>query len=169
MAFDVKSFRRALGTFATGVAVMTVAGRDGASDVGITVNSFTSVSLNPPLILVCLDRASRHAARFVTGEEFVVNVLNQEQGATSIHFAMSATQETWTGLAVTRTAAGTPVIGDCLAHLTCRLVAVHEGGDHDILVARVEELEWRRDGHPLLYFRGCYGRLGDIFVPSADR
>lgn len=168
MAIDVKSFRRALGCFATGIAVVTVAGREGAPDVGITINSFTSVSLEPPLILFCLAQTSRHAPRFVAGRRFGVNLLGQDQGSLSIRFAGSATQDTWEGVDITRSEDGTPVLGGGLAHLVCRVDTVHVGGDHHIVVAEVEQFDWTKDGNPLLYFRGAYGKLGEFFVPTTS-
>ncbi|MEI8395479.1 MAG: flavin reductase family protein [Rhodospirillaceae bacterium] len=166
MAFDVKSFRRALGCFATGITVVTAAGPEGAGDIGITVNSFTSLSLDPPLILFCLGRSSRHLGCFESGREFVVNMLSRGQEAVSSRFAVSSTQREWAGVPVRRTESGTPMVGDCLAWLRCRVSAIHEGGDHLILVGAVEAVEMADRGEPLLYFRGRYENLARSFEPA---
>ena len=159
MAIDQRSFRNALGCFATGIAVVTVFDQGEDGPFGITVNSVASVSLEPPLVLFCLARASRHYARVVGCREFVVNILAEDQRRYSAHFATPATQHQWREVAADLTAAGTPVLAGSLAHLVCRLEAVHDGGDHGIVVGRVIELDWRPEGRPLLYCRGRYGRL----------
>ncbi len=168
MSFDVKTFRRALGCFATGITVITVAaGDDGSEPLGVTINSFASVSLEPPLVLFCLGRASRVYRGFTTGRAFAVNVLAEDQGPLSMHFASSDQQRRWIGVAISRHEDGIPLLAGCLAHLHCATEAIHHGGDHAIVVGRVLSLDWRADGHPLLYVRGRYGRVGDLFVPAA--
>jgi len=159
MSIDPRSFRNALGCFATGVAVVTVRPEGAGEPFGITVNSVASVSLEPPLVLFCLARASRHYQRVVTCREFVINVLAEDQREHSAHFASSATQEQWRAVAADVTAAGTPVLAGALATLVCLPEAVHDGGDHGIVLGRVTELDWRPEGRPLLYIRGRYGRL----------
>ena len=159
MSIDPRSFRNALGCFATGIAVVTVCPETGEAAFGITVNSVASVSLEPPLVLFCLAHGARHYRRVAACREFVINILAEEQRAHSGHFATSATQESWAGIAADLTAAGTPVLAGALATLVCSLEAVHPGGDHGIVVGRVKELTWRPEGRPLVYIRGRYGRL----------
>ena len=164
MTIDPRSFRNALGCFATGIAVVTVR-PEGGEAVGITVNSVASVSLAPPLVLFCLSTVSNHY-RTVTGcREFVLTILAEDQRAYSARFATPATQSAWDQVPADVTAAGTPVPAGGLAHLVCSLEAVHDGGDHSIIVGRVRELDWRPEGRPLLYFRGRYGRLEEDVQP----
>jgi flavin reductase (DIM6/NTAB) family NADH-FMN oxidoreductase RutF len=166
MSFDVKTFRRALGCFATGITVVTAAAGDGGEPFGVTINSFTSVSLEPPLVLFCLGRASRLYQGFTATRTFAVNVLADDQAPLSMHFATPDSQRRWTGVAAHYHDDGTPVLAGGLAHLYCTTEAIHDGGDHVIVVGRVRSLDWR-EGHPLLYVRGRYGRLGELFVPLA--
>ncbi|MEI6557477.1 MAG: flavin reductase family protein [Rhodospirillaceae bacterium] len=159
MSIDPRSFRNALGCFATGIAVVTVRPEGGDGPFGITVNSVASVSLEPPLVLFCLARASRHYQEVTACREFVLNILAEDQRDASSRFASPATQGQWREVAADLTAAGTPVLAGALAHLVCLRETVHDGGDHGIVVGRVVELDWRPEGRPLLYVRGRYGRL----------
>ncbi len=154
---DARTFRDALGCFATGVTVVTAIDSDGVP-IGLTANSFTSVSLDPPLLLVCIANSSGSAAILRGADHFAVNVLQIGQQPTSNRFA---------GKGEDRFAAtpweigefGTPVLVGSLGSFECARDAVHEGGDHFILVGRVLKaiFEPRRD--PLLYFRGKYRKL----------
>ena len=166
MSFDVKSFRRALGCFATGITVVTTAGKAGEPGFGITVNSLTSVSLEPPLVLFCLQRSSRYFEALTETAEFGVTILAETQAPLSMHFATSATQSEWTGLEVVHTDLGTPLPAAYLGQLVCRRHAVHDGGDHAIVVGEVTSFVAHPEAPPLLYFRGRYGRLGELFVPG---
>ena len=168
MSFDVKTFRRALGCFATGITVVTAANAEGGPALGITINSFTSLSLDPPLVLFCLGRNSLLYRGFTGAAEYAINILAEDQGPLSTHFSGPATQRNWGTIAVTHTAAGTPLLAGCVGHLVCTAEAVHDGGDHVIMVGRVQSLDWQAEGHPLLYFRGRYARLGELFVPLAS-
>ena len=159
MSIDPGSFRNALGCFATGIAVATLRPEGGDAPFGITVNSVASVSLEPPLVLFCLARASRHYQAVAACREFVLNILAEDQRQLSAHFASSTSQSQWQGVPADVTAAGTPVLAGTLTHLVCSLEAVHDGGDHGIVVGRVTALDWRPEGRPLLYIRGRYGRL----------
>ena len=165
MSFDVKTFRRALGCFATGITVVTAVGQERGPGFGITINSFTSLSLDPPLVLFCLGRNSLLYEGFTTVAEFAINVLAEDQGPLSMHFSNPTTQRSWQAIGATATAAGTPLLDGCTAHLVCSPEAIHDGGDHVIVVGRVQSLDWQPEGRPLLYFRGRYGRLGELFVP----
>lgn len=154
---DARTFRDALGCFATGVTIVTALTEDG-TPIGLTANSFTSVSLDPPLLLVCIANNAGSAAVLQQAERFAVNVLQIGQQPTSNRFAGRGEDR----FAATPWAIGefeTPVLTGSLASFECARNAVHEGGDHFILVGRVLKamFEPRRD--PLLYFRGKYRRL----------
>jgi len=154
---DARTFRDALGCFATGVTVVTAMCPDG-SPVGLTANSFTSVSLDPPLLLVCIANSAGSAPFLRDAERFAVNVLQIGQQPTSNRFAGKG--EDRFGLTPWEVGEyGTPVLTGSLSSFECARDAVHDGGDHFILVGRVLKaiFEPRRD--PLLYFRGKYRKL----------
>lgn len=156
MTFDQRAFRNALGRFATGVTVMTTRDADGVP-VGVTVNSFSSVSLDPPLVLFCLDRSATCLRSFIASARFAVNVLGEDQHEISRRFSGPRTDR-WTGIGFDSGVSGSPLLHGCLANLDCTLVATHDGGDHVILVGRVEQLN-ETVGRPLLYYSGGYARL----------
>ncbi len=154
---DARTFRDALGCFATGVTVVTAMCPDG-SPIGLTANSFTSVSLDPPLLLVCIANGAGSAPFLRDAERFAVNVLQIGQQPTSNRFAGKG--EDRFGLTPWEVGEyGTPVLTGSLSSFECARDAVHDGGDHFILVGRVLKaiFEPRRD--PLLYFRGKYRKL----------
>ncbi|MEQ8964604.1 MAG: flavin reductase family protein [Azospirillaceae bacterium] len=157
-AIDPDSFRAAMGQFVTGVTVATADGPDGP--VGITVNSLTSVSLSPPLILFCLDRGARTRPVFEAAPGFAVNMLTADQQSVSRRFARNPAD--WDGLEVRTGTSGAPIIAGALAAMDCLTEAIHDGGDHIILVGRVVGVE-RADGDPapLVYHRGGYRRLAE--------
>lgn len=156
MSFSSLEFRAALGQFATGVAVVTCPG-DGQGPVGITINSLTSVSLEPPLVLWCLDKASDRERVLTTCTSFVVNVLSKSQEALSARFA-AVGQHDFSGIEFTAAETGAPILPGTLAHLECSVTARHEGGDHWIIVGHVDRLQ-TNGGDPLLYFGGGYRGL----------
>lgn len=155
MSLDTREFRNALGCFATGIVVVTAGppGRERA----ITVNSFTSVSLDPPLILWCIAKASRRYDVFTTADAFTVSVLGEEGRGISDAIAGSADGDLG-GVATEPCRTGAPAIAGALAAFSCHREALHDGGDHVIIVGRVEALRFR-DGAPLVFFRGRYGTL----------
>ena len=159
-SFSSRDFRNALGCFATGITVMTTCGPDGRL-VGITVNSFASVSLDPPLISFCLDRNALSLDSFLGSTHFVVNVLGEDQEALSAAFARSSAGDKFGGLRFEVGANGCPLLADCLSHLECAREAAHEAGDHLIVIGRVVRLAQRAEGKPLLYFRGRYAKLSE--------
>lgn len=159
MTIDSRAFRNALGCFATGITVITTVEPDG-TPVGVTVNSFSSVSLDPPLVLFCLGRASQSLAAFESAGAYAVNILADDQQDLSNRFANRNLQERWDGVAAERGVTGVPLLKGCLATIECDLDKMLDGGDHVILVGRVRRLESREDGKPLLYFRGGYKELG---------
>ncbi|CAA9380223.1 MAG: Nitrilotriacetate monooxygenase component B [uncultured Pyrinomonadaceae bacterium] len=149
-------FRRALGRFASGVTVVTA--RDASGRLhGITVSAFCSVSLEPPLILVCIDKnTGSHYALAETGS-FVVNILRQDQQYVSDRFA-SYLPDKFEAVGYDLGIDDLPVLEDALANLECRLVNSHDGGDHTIFVGQIERATIG-DGEPLVYFHGNYRKL----------
>lgn len=157
MSFDQRAFRDTLGCFATGVCVASATGRDGTS-VGLTVNSFTSVSLDPPLVLFCLDNRSESLPLFLEAQGFGLSILAAEQKGLSNNFAKAPPALRWFDVPAFKGQGGAPLIDGALATLDCTRHAIHEGGDHTILVGRVLGFT-NRAGAPLLYFRGGYAAL----------
>jgi flavin reductase (DIM6/NTAB) family NADH-FMN oxidoreductase RutF len=161
MTISQADFRKAMGSFATGVTVITV---DHEGEVhGMTANAFTSVSLDPLLVLVCVDRRARTHAHLHAKKRFGVNVLAEDQRAISEYYALaSATHQNAEQEAEARfdrTNHGTPVLHGALAYLECRLHSAQDAGDHTIFIAEVEDVVVR-EGNPLLYFRGGYRKIG---------
>lgn len=155
---DVRQFRDALGAFATGVTVITT--RDAAGrDVGRTANSFSSVSLSPPMVLWSLARSSASHAAFHDATHFAVHVLSAKQVDLSARFA-GKTEDKFAGLTVSRGVAGIPLLDGCTARFECRTEHRYDGGDHVIFVAEV--LGFSRDpAPPLLFHSGRYGGLAE--------
>lgn len=155
-ASDERSLRRALGRFATGVTVVTCRDRQG-HPCGITVNSFSSVSLAPPLILWNIARVSNSFAAFVDAPHFVVNVLAEHQHELAVHFARSD-HTLFDGIDWQDNAAGVPVLPGSIATFACRRYAIYPGGDHDIVVGEVTDLA-TAPGAPLLFHDGRYAAV----------
>ena len=155
---DPSHFRRVMGHFAAGVAVVTTL-RDDGRPAGLTVSAVASVSLEPTLVLVCVDRASE-SHRSVSGSGvFAVNVLEEGEGETlARRFGTSNSDDKFTGVAFHAERTGAPVLDASLAWLDCRVQGAHEAGDHTIFVGEVEAAE-TREGTPLVYYRGGYGRF----------
>ena len=148
-AVDPKELRRCLGNFATGVAVVTTRSND--KDQGITVNSFTSLSLDPPLVLWCLARKSRTYAAFAETEHFIVNILSVDQVPVSNRFAFRSDEDFPADVSFTRGIGSAPLLDGTCAHFQCRKTAVFEGGDHVILVGEV--IEFAGSDRPGLVYR----------------
>jgi flavin reductase (DIM6/NTAB) family NADH-FMN oxidoreductase RutF len=155
--FDTRTFREACGDFTTGVTVITAEGPAG-QHVGFTANSFSSVSLDPPLVLFSLGRAATCLPSFESAGHFAINILAEEQRHLAQRFADPAGDK-WHGVAFARSETGPPVLDGVLASLECRTEAVLDGGDHRIFIGRVVRLT-RRAGRPLLFARGAYHALG---------
>lgn len=155
MAIDSGTFRQVLGTFATGVTVVTTPHEDHVH--GMTANAFTSVSLDPPLVLVSIDkRASMHALLPATGV-FGVSVLRADQEDISTHFAGRRSEAVDAALSYD-VLDGVPVLADCVSRLACRLWATYDGGDHTLYVGEVLSLSLH-EGDPLLYYRSKYRQI----------
>jgi flavin reductase (DIM6/NTAB) family NADH-FMN oxidoreductase RutF len=150
-------FRRTLSHFASGVTVITTCDRDGRP-TGLTASAFTSVSLDPPLILVCVDNKAQSYPALREGKMFAVNILCLEQEAVSRRFATTKIDNKFEGVPFTLSSLGLPLLDNALAHLECSTVNVHLEGDHTIFVGRVEGVATGL-GVPLVYFRGRYDRL----------
>jgi flavin reductase (DIM6/NTAB) family NADH-FMN oxidoreductase RutF len=157
MSFDTRAFRQALGCFPTGVAVVTTA-EPGCDHKGITVNSFTSVSLDPPLVLWCIDRKSDRFSTFTKAKCYTISLLGTVHEDVSSRLAKQGAH-TLNGIDLIETRLGPPALADALAFFECESEAVHQGGDHAILVGRVVRFAKREAGAPLLFFQGRYGAL----------
>jgi flavin reductase (DIM6/NTAB) family NADH-FMN oxidoreductase RutF len=162
MALNPSEFRHAMGCFATGVTIITL---DLEGEVhGMTANAFASVSLDPPLVLVCVDHTTRTHAHLHTKKRFGINVLCEDQRAISEYYARPERThdraEAETGARFDRTQHATPMLHGALAYLECRLHSVQAAGDHTIFIAEVEDVVVH-DGNPLLFFRGRYRGVGE--------
>ena len=153
---DADAFRSALGRFASGVTVLTTCGPNG-TDHGMTASAFCSVSLDPPLILVCVEKVATMHDSIVSCSHFAVNVLAQTQEQIARRFA-EVEGDRFQGIGFSRGAHSIPVIDDALAVLHCRRTTTYAGGDHTIVIGEVESATWR-DDKPLLYYRGGYAGL----------
>ncbi len=154
--FDAKELRRVMGLFATGVTVITT--RDGSGRLyGLTANAVTSLSLAPPLLLICVDKKAESHPHFLDSKCFIVNILSEHQGELSTRFAKSGGDK-FTGVAYQLGRLGTPVLDGTLGHVECRIVETHEGGDHVIHIGAVEHAEFR-GGAPLIFFQGKYRQV----------
>jgi len=154
---DPRTLRDALGCFATGVTVVTCLNAEG-EPAGLTVNSFTSVSLDPPLLLVCLAKSAVSASALVQAPNFAVNVLQTRQQPASIRFS-TRDEDRFGATPWSCGEAGAPILADSLGVFECERYGVHDGGDHHILVGRVVKASFDASLDPLLYFRGRYRRL----------
>ncbi|MFN4185625.1 MAG: flavin reductase family protein [Hyphomonas sp.] len=154
---DARTLRDALGCFATGVTIMTA--KDGTGQpVGLTANSFTSVSLDPPLLLACIAKSSASSEVFQMAEHFAVNVLHIGQQPASVRFSRRD-EDRFGATPWEQGLNETPVLTGSLATFECSRYAVHDGGDHIILIGQVERARFEPRRDPLLYFRGKYRRL----------
>jgi flavin reductase (DIM6/NTAB) family NADH-FMN oxidoreductase RutF len=152
---DTRSLRNVLGCYATGVAIITARSAADAH-IGVTVNSFASVSLDPPLILFSLALTANVLSSFQKSDSFVVNILSQGQQALSNMFARPSTAS-WTDAHYSHAANGCALFVGSLAQLECRKHSVLEGGDHLIFLCEVMKFHLRETADPLLFYRGAYG------------
>ena len=158
MSIDQTTFKKVLGRFATGITVVTSLTED-KTPVGLTVNAFTSLSLDPPLVLFCLDKRTASIDAFNKGNGFALNMLNEDQQDLSVIFS-TKTEERFAKVDHEFWDTGVPILKGCLANLECIIDAVHEGGDHLIIVGQVERLHQSDSAKPLLYFNGNYAQIG---------
>ena len=155
MTVDPMTYRQAAGMFATGVLVVTT-GNNGQFRA-VTVNSFTSVSLDPTLLLFCLDNRSRTLPMVQESGSFTANVLRDDQEHISRMFASSKSEASIDDVQYDLGVVGTPTISGCLAHFHCRVVDTHVAGDHTIVIGQVEDATFGEPGRPLIFYRGKYG------------
>ena len=165
MAADPNDFKAALGRFASGVTVVTIGGEE---DHGMTASAFCSLSLDPPLVLVCVKNGNATHGKLLESSGFGVNLLGRDQVDLSNRFAgwgFPPDQDKWADLEIHRgTVSGAPLIGGALAHLDCTLYGTRDGGDHTIFIGHVENAEGFGDRDsldPLLYFAGNYRGIGE--------
>lgn len=155
---DSRSFRQLMGCFATGITVVTALDPQG-KPIGLTVNSLTSVSLNPLLVLFCIDKKAQVYPIFKQSKSFAINMLSENQQDVSQHFAdfrhHPKPPKLWD-----KPQQGCPILRQTLGWMVCRKKAVYKGGDHDIFMGEVTKL-YKRSGQkdPLLYFHGRYRRI----------
>ena len=155
---DQSEFRRVIGHFAAGVTVVTTCREDGSA-AGLTVSAVSSLSLDPTLLLVCVDQASDTLPFLERAGYFAVNVLEEGKGETlARRFAGGGAEEKFRGVAWRPERTGAPVLDEALAWMDCRVTAVVPGGDHIIFVGEVLAAD-AREGTPLLYYRGGFGRF----------
>lgn len=152
-AGNARQLRDAFGRFATGVTVVTASGDDGP--VGIVVNSFSSVSLDPALVLWSPAKTSRRFRYFEAAQHYAIHVLSAEQAELCQGFSQNA--HAFEGIAHQVNANGVPLIEDCLARFECTKTATYDGGDHIIVVGRVDQAEMR-DGDALTFYAGKFGQ-----------
>jgi flavin reductase (DIM6/NTAB) family NADH-FMN oxidoreductase RutF len=157
MTIDPDSYRSVLGRFASGITVVTTRDAEGR-DVGMTVSAFCSVSLEPPLIQVCVDRAASLHGALSQSKAFGVSILAAEQEALSRRFATAESTRRFDGIGYRRGESGVVLLDDALAHLECRMATSHDAGDHTIFIGEVEAASARSE-RPLLYYRGGYAQL----------
>lgn len=156
-SFSNRDFRNVMGCFATGVTVVTTCGAAGEL-VGMTANSFSAVSLQPPLVLFCIDRGANCFAVFEAADSFAVNILTAEQTNISAIFSSNDDDRfAKVGSHIGRT--GAPILEQALATIECTVHARYDGGDHEIVLGHVRQMHMRQDQQPLLYYAGSYGTL----------
>ena len=158
MPIERNELRRVMGHFATGVTVITTISKQGAP-FGLTANAFMSVSLEPPLLLISVDRKAESFPHFEESKVFTVNILRDDQESISRRFAVSGGNK-FEGVAYHVGGNGVPILEGTLAHVECRVYAAHDGGDHILYLGEIQEAE-TREGKPLLFYRGGYRAISD--------
>jgi 3-hydroxy-9,10-secoandrosta-1,3,5(10)-triene-9,17-dione monooxygenase reductase component len=156
LAPDDAAMRTVLGHFATGVAIITAI--EGGEPVGMACNSFTSVSLDPPLVLFCAAKASSTWPRIQAATKWAANILNEDGEQVCRVFAQKGADR-FAQVAHTLGRSGSPLLEDAIAYIDCETVAEHDAGDHILVVGKVLELGYAPEGKPLLFYRGGYGRF----------
>jgi 3-hydroxy-9,10-secoandrosta-1,3,5(10)-triene-9,17-dione monooxygenase reductase component len=159
VVLTAEEFKRAMAQFASGVTIVTTWDAE-RQPTGLTASAFTSVSLDPPLVLVCVAHSAQSYPALRAAPRFAVNVLAAGQEPLSNRFATSTNgAEKFAGVAFHPGQLGLPLIDDAVAQIECATVHAYPGGDHTIFVGRVEACTCRPEAEPLLYFRGRYGRV----------
>ncbi|WP_050929727.1 flavin reductase family protein [Aestuariivita boseongensis] len=155
-ADTTRQFRDALGCFGTGVTVVTAQSDQGP--LGMTANSFSSVSLDPPLVLWAPAKSSRRYASFAKAQHFAIHVMGEDQDAMARHFARAG--DGFDAFDWSRSEAGVPILAGCLARFECHLAALHDAGDHAIIVGHVDRAAFR-PGKGLIFKQGQYGGFSE--------
>jgi len=155
MTIDSQVFRQTLGSFATGVTIVTTQDPNTEKPVGLTISAFSSLSLDPPLVLFCLDKRSASHLAFNANGHFAVNILAEDQLELSNRFA-SKSEDKWSGVEYRPGIGNVPILFGSIAILECTMNKVCDGGDHTIFVGLVESVSVKPDAKPLLYYRGKY-------------
>jgi 3-hydroxy-9,10-secoandrosta-1,3,5(10)-triene-9,17-dione monooxygenase reductase component len=155
---DDRRFRDVFGHFVTGVTIVTA--MDGDAPVGMAANSFTSLSLAPPLVLFCVADSSSTWPRIESAGRFAINILGEEHESLSQLFALKGADR-FSKVQWRRGISGAPVLDDAIAYIDCEFEAKHPGGDHQIVVGRVVDVDMRQDARPLVFFKGAYRKIRD--------
>lgn len=165
---DAQRFRRALGAFPTGVCLVTTMGLDGRRE-GMTINSFASVSLSPPLILWSLRDAARSAESFIAAPGFAIQVLHAGQRELAQHFSRAGPDkfDAWQDH-FTPGLRGCPIVADAVATYECRTYSRHPEGDHTVLIGRVERFD-HEDRPPLMFHAGTMGSVHELAVADMEK
>jgi len=158
MAIEKNELRRVMGHFPTGVTVITTFSKTGELH-GLTANAFSSVSLDPPLVLVCVDKKAESYPCFEVNKTFTVNFLADDQEDISRRFAVSGGNK-FEGVGYRLGANQAPILNGVLAFIECKIVGAYDGGDHTIYVGEIEQAE-TREAKPLVFYRGGYRNLSD--------
>jgi flavin reductase (DIM6/NTAB) family NADH-FMN oxidoreductase RutF len=161
LTLDPRRFRTALGQFATGVTIVTTISPEGER-LGMTISSFNSLSLDPPLVLFSIVRGAHSFSAWQKAQRYAINVLNEEQEELSNRFAKPR-GEKWVGQSVLSGKTGVPLLPNAVVTFECEAFSRHDGGDHEIFVGRVVEVHENRGklGHPLIFHGGKYRRLSE--------
>lgn len=161
--FDSKLFRNALGSFVTGVTVVTTQNEDG-SKVGITANSFSSVSLSPALVQINLARTLKSYDQLANADYFAINLLSEAQHELCMRFARPG-EDKWANINIEKSGLGSPLLPGRLGHFDCKTWARYDGGDHLILVGEVINFHSEEDEKPLIFYRGALQAF-DLVPPA---
>ena len=152
-----EKFKSALSRFASGITIITTADNSG-TPVGLTVTAFSSLSLHPPMVLVCIDKSANSYPSMTLKSHFVVNILAEDQEQLSLVFASRSLQDRFSNIRFRLNAHNVPVLDGCLAYLECQVENSYEGGDHTIFVASVVNAS-NQEGNPLLYYASRYSQI----------
>jgi len=157
VSVDPDTFRSVLGRFASGITIVTARDADGR-DYGMTISAFCSVSLTPPLVLICVDHEASSHRTLLEARHFGVSILAAHQEPLSRRFSGADEDKRFDGIGYVRGLTGAALLDDALAHIECRRVAQYDAGDHTVVIGEVEAAV--AHGHrPLLYYRGGYAQL----------
>jgi flavin reductase (DIM6/NTAB) family NADH-FMN oxidoreductase RutF len=158
MAINPQEYKKAFSKFATGVTIVSTIDENNIK-YGITVNSFNTVSIAPPLILFSIINGSTNEKHFTDGDFFNINILNEQQQDLSNHFANPNLQTTWENVKHGYSANNCPIISDTLATIECKKYRIYDGGDHSIIIGEVYNTQINNDKNPLIYFNSTYYNL----------